>query len=83
MERYTMKDVEARVENVNNRLELRKSVYRISVGQSNGYTQLYEVKADDKSYNNHITSGTKKEIAHYLSAMMRGMDLIRWSDPTK
>lgn len=77
MERYTRKDIDARVDSVNRRLESHKSARRVVAQEGSGHTNLYEIRADDRSYITLITAGTKREIAEYLSAMMTGMDLLR------
>ncbi len=89
-ERITREHLEARIVNLNRRMEERGATVRYQVEGRNGYTALDRFTRDpDCTLNlpdsvpgrgagwihvNHITSGTKGEIADFLHAMMVALD---------
>jgi hypothetical protein len=91
----TKANLEARVENVNRRLEEARAVGRVQVQGRNGYTGLDLYRRDDDCTLNlpdsvpgrgagwiqqsTLTVGTKREVGDFLHAMMVGMDLARSS----
>lgn len=68
----TLKDLDARITNVNRRLRQSKSIYRWQLNQRNGATAIDRYRND--SCVEMIFMGTKGEVAHYLSTAMVAID---------
>ncbi len=73
-ERITRATVDARLENLNRRLESRGSAVRWSVQGRNGYIGLDRMRASDGAMLATITVGTKREVADFLHAAMVAID---------
>jgi hypothetical protein len=89
-DRITKANLEARVENVNRRMEQRGSAIRYQVQGRNGYTALDRFTGDPADKLNlpdsvpgrgagwlmlsTVTLGTKREVADFLHAMMVALD---------
>jgi len=71
MERIGIKDVEARVENLNRRLP--NGRHLVAQGR-NGYIGLDEYDASGSMVRT-VTCGSKHEVADWLFAAMQGIDL--------
>jgi hypothetical protein len=77
----TQANIDARVENLNRRFESRGSVIRWHVQNRNGHTCLDRVRVDGGGFGgpgevamDHITAGTKREIADFLRGAMLALD---------
>jgi hypothetical protein len=73
-ERITREDVEARLVNLNRRLESRGSAYFWAVQGRYGYIGLDRYRRSDGAMMSTITAGTKREIADFLRAAMVALD---------
>ncbi len=83
-QRITRENLDARVANLNRRMESRGSIYRYSLNGRNGYTAVDRIRRDPDSPNlgesgrwithSHVTAGTKREIGDWLSAAMVALD---------
>lgn len=98
-DRITREHLEARIENLNRRMESRGATVRYQVQGRNGYIALDRFTRDPDCTLNlpdsvpgrgagwimvaHITSGTKREIAEYVGAMMVALDDSQFYGPTK
>lgn len=81
MERITRAQVDARVENLNRRMEARGSIYRYIAEGRNGHIGLDRIAKDDPQDPRQrfhvvgtVTVGTKREVAEFLHAMMVALD---------
>ena len=72
-ERITATTLDARVENLNRRLEL--SGRFVMWNQRNGSVGLDEYRVCDDACIRTLTVGTKREVADFLHAMMVGIDM--------
>lgn len=75
-DRITRANVEARVENLNRRFESRGSIVRWEAQMRNGHMTLDRLHVGDPigTAQDHITAGTKSEIADFLRGAMLALD---------